>query len=206
MSLRSKALVVLTSQVRHVCPYKAQDVTLALCYIRSQDVEQRDFCYGCDHIDNLKEKFGLRTFKRRLVFSTCKHCYEAATLHEKDEPHKGTRTACPGFEPHDDEGLIFVPTNLECTEWMVVNVVTGERLAYVDYVTARSGEQAARRFHLPLLGAPGTVLSDSRDDVRIEAAAYAEKHRRGYGSARQDNDELPTTIVRKRRQTKKKEK
>lgn len=198
---RSKALVIVTRQLRHVCPYLGQEKPLALCYIKSQDVAEREFCYGCDHVEKLKEKFGLRTFKRQIVLSACRHCYEAASLH--DEQGKSLRvTRCPGFEPVQDEGIVYVPTNLSCTEWMVVNVATGERRAYVDHRGGWDGELNARRFHLPLLGAPGTVPSDLQDELRIEAAAYAEKRRRGYGSRLDDEGETKTVKIRKPRQKK----
>lgn len=198
--LRSKALVIVTRQITHVCPYKGQEQVLALCYVRAQDVAERDFCFGCDHVDTLKERFGLRTFKRKLVVSKCKHCADDISQHG-DKGGCAFCTRCPGFEPVDDEGIVYVATNVECTEWMTVNVATGERLPYVEQKAKWAGEAAARRHHIPLLGAPGTVPSDSRDEIRIEAANYAARKRgRGPISDLDEEDEpKPTTKTRGRK-------
>lgn len=191
---RSQALVILTRQIIHRCPYKGQDVHLSRCYLDAQDGES-EFCYGCDHVDTMKEKFGLRTFKRQIVLSRCRNCNESASLHEVDAPHKCRRIpSCPGFELEHDEGKLFVPTNVECTEWMVVDTVTGERLPYAVHRATWSTDH--RRFQVALLGAPGTVQSDSRDELRTELAAKAEsKRKRGFVAT----DDEPTIKIRKGR-------
>ncbi len=203
--LRSKALVILTRSIFHHCPYKGQSVHVGLCYMNAQDGES-EFCYGCDHVEKLKERYGLRSFKRQITLSACKHCAETWSLHDQVVDGKRvtcTRVpSCPGFEPMDDEGYLYVPTNMECTEWMTVNVATGERFPYVEHRGRWDGELKARRFHLPLLGAPGTVRSDSRDDLRIELAARAEK-RRGYHAKVDDDGELQPVTTKKARKSRK---
>jgi len=202
---RSDALVIVTRQIQHNCPYKGQNVPIALCYIKSQDVAERDLCYGCDQIESLKERYGLRTFRRRIEVSPCKHCTDGAALHDADSG-KCTRCGkCPGYEPIEESGNVYVPTNVECTEWMVVDVATGVRTPYVIHRAKWDGERNARRFQLPLLGAPGTVPSDSRDDIRLEAAAYAEKRRGAPRSISNDeeNDKRQNTSVKIRGRRKK---
>lgn len=190
---RSQALVIVTSQLRHVCPYKGQDVLVALCYRKAQDIEERDFCYGCDVVPLLKRKFGLRTFKRRIVLSRCRHCDEPATLHSPEAPHLCSRISrCPGFEPMVDQtGVLYVATNAACTEWMVVDNLTGERKTLAEF-------KHDKRFRLPLLGAPGTVPSDGADERREEAADEAARRRSGRGAAREDDEPTNTTVKVKR--------
>jgi len=181
--LRSKALVILTRQIQHVCPYRGQTVPLALCYKRAQDIEERDYCYACDYVPALKRKFGLRTFKREITLSKCRHCDEAPSLHEPTAPHRCTRvSSCPGYEPEDDRGTLFVPTNVECTEWMTVDVVSGERKPFSVY-------KDNKRYKLPLVGAPGTVPPDARDEERLEAAEFAARRRAGNKGAKNVNEE-----------------
>lgn len=169
--LRSKALRIIASQIVHVCPYKGQDVLLHLCYRRSQDIAD-EFCYACDYVPVLKRKFGLRTFKRKVISARCVHCDEYASLHEREPPHRGTRvTTCPGFEPQThDEGLLWVALNKACTEWMVVDNATGER---------KTLAQHREPCVMPkLVGAPDEV-SDWRDSERVIAAEQASKRRVG---------------------------
>lgn len=165
--LRSQALVFHSRQIFHFCPYKAQDQPLALCYQRAQDVKHRDYCYGCEHVDVLKQRFGLRTFKRVPVFGRCKHCDETYAVHQNAPPHKCTRIPwCPGYEAVPDEGTLYVALDEACTSWMAVDAATGERMTLAD-------RRNDRRYRLPLLGAPGTVPSDGADELRAEAAKEA---------------------------------
>lgn len=190
---RSKALVIVTSQIKHVCPYKSQDQILALCYKRAQDIEERDFCYACDHVQLvLKRKYGLRTFRRRVRFATCRNCGDAVTLHASEAPFKGLRdTRCQGFEPETDSGVVWVALDQACTQWMVVDVVTGERLPLADY-------KHDNRYRMPLVGAPGTVPSDWRDEMRLEAAAFASARRMPVKKTKDNktDDEASGTTVR----------
>ena len=196
---RSKALVVLTSQIRHVCPYKGQDQILALCYKRAQDLEERDFCYGCDHVDVLKHKFGLRTFRRKARFSRCRHCHEGAALHADAPPYASLRDSrCPGFEPDAEDGVLWVALDSACTQWMIVDASTGKRMTLAEY-------KGDRRYRLPLVGAPGTVPADWRDEIRREAASFAATKRRLKGKREDDTEEETTTVrVKGARRSKKK--
>jgi hypothetical protein len=179
MMHRSNALVIMTRQLNHVCPYRGQSVPVALCYKRSQDIEERDYCYACDYVPVLKRKFGLRTFKRKIVLSKCLHCDEAPSLHEAEAPHRCVRvTTCPGYEPQQDSGTLYVATNTECTEWMTVDVATGVRRPF--------SETKGKRYKLPLVGALGTVAPDARDEERQEAADQAARRR--SGNRKQDED------------------
>jgi len=172
---RSKALAILTRQIIHRCPYKGQDTYLATCYINAQDGEH-EFCYGCDHIEKLKAKYGLKTFNRKVVTSSCRNCSDSASLHSDEPPHKSERdTRCPGFAPQLDDAKVYVPTNLECTEWMIVDLATGMRTPYA--VARAKWDPNARRLQIGLLGAPGTVPSDSRDERRRQLAHEATKRR-----------------------------
>lgn len=193
---RPTALTIRSQQITHLCPFKGHGVYLALCYKKAQDIAERDFCYGCDHVDSLKERFGLRTFKRRIVLSRCKHCEEAASLHSPTEPFKSHIPCCKGFEVVDDEGTLYVPTKLDCTEWMVVDVATGHRQPLSAFTKDK-------RYRLPLLGAPGTVPNDAHDDARIEAATFAAR-KRGFRATARDEDEstTPTTKTSSRRRKK----
>ena len=178
-------------QIIHLCPYKGHDVHLALCYIRSQDVAERDYCYACPHVDTLKERYGLRTFKRRLVSGSCLHCGEAASCHDVETLKCSRIPACPSYEVIEDEGTLYVPTRLDCTEWMLVDVATGRRTP----MAARD-----KRFQVPLLGAPGTVPNDARDDERNEAATFAER-KRGFARTKTTDEptaKKPTTRRRKK--------
>lgn len=159
---RSKALVVMSSQIRHVCPYKGQDMPIALCYKRSQDIEDT-FCYACDYVPYLKRKFGLRTFRRRAVVSVCARCLDPAALHSDEPPHVGTRSKCDGFIAEDDQATLWVALDSACTSWMTVNAATGERTP--------KGQR--------LVGAPGSVLPDCKDSDRKRAADEAQRRRLG---------------------------
>lgn len=185
---RSAALTLLTQPVIHVCPYKGQDVALHLCYRRRQDIEDL-YCYGCEHPELLRRGHGLKTYNRRAVYSTCKLCGDAPSLHSNEPPYVGTRTPCPGFQLREDTTNVFVPTNTQCTEWMVVKLPTGERVTLAEYTKDK-------RYRLPLVGAPG-VVSDARDEQREEAAKLALKRRTGSSKKTADEGEdKPNTIVK----------
>jgi len=164
--MRTKALTIIASQIVHVCPYKGRDVPLALCYRRAPDITD-EYCYACDYVPYLKRKFGLRTFRRRIVLARCLNCDEYASLHEKEAPYRGTRvTTCQGFNPREsDAGLLWVALNKPCTEWMVVDAATGERRTEAEYRNLASLS--------PLVGAPGDVPSDRYDKDREFAANAA---------------------------------
>lgn len=168
--MRSKSLAIIASQIVHVCPYKGQDVQLALCYRRSQDIAD-EFCYACDYVPVLKRKFGLRTFRRKVIRARCVRCDEYASLHEKEPPYKGVRVAtCPGFDPRKyDDGVLWVALNKACTEWMTVDGETGERKTIAKY--------RGKDWTPPLIGAPGDVPSDWHDKERVEAAERAQRRR-----------------------------
>lgn len=184
-------VVLTTAHVTHVCPFKKTNVALYSCYINSADYEH-DYCYGCDHVPALKEQFGLRTFLRKLVRARCENCSESPALHAKEPPYAGLRdTRCKGFKAPPAMDLdIFVATNEECTEWMVVKP-SGERLTLAQwkeqrYVTSdipRALGQSVfdqRRYRLPLLGQP------SGDHVKaaMDAAHQRrEKDRERYNAA-----------------------
>lgn len=191
--------MILSSQIRHVCPYKGQEVPLALCYVRSQDIEERSFCYACDHVPNLLKRFGLRTFKRRVVFSRCERCAEPASLHSDEKPYVGLRTNCPGFRKMKDQGELYVALNQARTQWMVVDAFSGVR----SPLWRHNGQ---RRLQMPLVGAPGTVPSDWRDEARTEAAEFAarrrEGQRRGNSVTDEDTNETTTARVKTRRRSK----
>lgn len=195
---RPTRLALVTLPITHHCPYKQRDAQLARCYIDSNDVAA-DVCYGCDHVAKLKARFGLRTFKRTLVINRCAHCRETADSHEGLPPHIGTRAPCPGFDDSQQDVPLHVPLNAECTDWMVVLSVTGHRYTMAEYrerrLAARDpglvrviGETATSlaMMHLPLAGSPVT-------EIEKTAATLAERARRGYGYARQDeaNNEAP---------------
>jgi hypothetical protein len=196
----SKALTIVTRSIHHVCPYKGQTTPIALCYMKAQDIEERELCYGCDYVERLKEKFGLRTFRRTLIIARCKHCDDAAIVHEVAPPYRNPTIAfCPGFEPEEDSGWQYVPTSVDCTQWMVVNVVTGERKPF--YRDDRLVRGDRKRYHLPLIGAPGTVPSDGFDEARLEAAASAERARNSR-ERQNESDELTATKKRGSKQKK----
>ena len=187
---RSAALVVLTSPIFTVCPYKGQSQPLFLCYRRAEDT-QEEYCYGCTHVrDVLKRKFGLKTYRRRLAISKCKHCGESSSLHREDGtcvrvPH------CPGFALEEDAGTVFI-SNQKCTRWTALNVVTGEKTPLWKLKTDRRLRK--------LIGAPGTY-SDKRNKRRRRLAALAEakRERRKQIEVAEDG----TTSVKKARKGKK---
>ena len=163
---RSNALVVLTSHIFHVCPFKGQSQSLALCYRRAEDI-QEEYCYGCTHVrDVLKRKFGLKTYRRRLAVSKCKHCGESASLHREDGTCERV-ASCPGFALEEDSGSVLI-SNKRCTQWKALDVVTGVK-------TSLWRIKGDRRFR-KLVGAPGTY-SDRRDKRRLRLAALAEAKR-----------------------------
>jgi hypothetical protein len=205
--IRSKALVVLTRQIHHTCPYDGHSTILALCYIKSQNINERDFCYGCTHVTTLKRKFGLRTFEQKIVLSRCKHCDEAPSVHSSKAPHLCERDPrCPGFEPCENEGRIFVALDQACTEWMVVDVKTGERIAYWDHLYNRKSLELTRhpQGRRPLIGAPGTVPPDALDSERNEAATFAERKRRSVYLSNDERRALDTDAPSKPRRGRRK--
>ena len=177
--IRSNALRIYTRQLRHVCPHKGQDMPIAVCYKRQQDIAERDYCYGCTTVDKLREKFGLRTYVRRLEIAPCKHCFDSAPIHAKEAPHLNPRISkCPGFEAVPDTGHVLIALDVQCLQWMKLDVQTGERTLY--------GKKLA--------GAPGAV-NDHRDYERNEAASEANRKRRGI---KIETDEEPTKRSRKK--------
>lgn len=180
---RSDALRVVTvSRIVHFCPYYQQDRVLHDCYRKREDIAEREHCYGCDHVQSvLKPKYGLLTYRRKVIAAQCSTCNEPASLHEDEPPYAGTRvTTCKGFTFGVQETKVYVPLNVECTEWMVVETPSGRRHTLASWTKDE-------RYSKPLLGAPGTY-HDAADAIRIEAAEHASKRRRNAVSVETDED------------------
>jgi hypothetical protein len=204
---RPPKLTLQVATTMHFCPFKLRDVSLAHCYIDSNDVKA-DACYACPHVPVLKEQYGLRTFRRRLAINRCGHCHEPASEHSDIEPYRGLRNNCPGFKEDYPDIPLYVPTNEACTTWMVVMSVTGHRMTLAEYrerrlkqrdpgmrAVMRESRADVARLKLPLVGQPETASA-------MEAAERAERERLGYDRSKRDDE---GNLIKPRKRGKQKE-
>lgn len=195
---------VQTELIYHHCPYKEHSVTLASCYMNAEDIEDA-FCYGCDEVPKLKEKWGLRTYNRKARRTLCVNCGEVFELHRKEPPHTGVRVPwCPGYQSHrpdtrsleeqrEGQLVLHIPLDVQCRTWMVVFNRTGERMTLADYrawVFHRTSpalrklfkwtiHNQVNRFKMPLAGAPSDLIPvDRLTQRRHEVFSQATKTRR----------------------------
>lgn len=148
---------LITVAIYHRCPYLQQDVALAKCYRASQDIHD-EYCYGCDVVDWLKYEHGLRCYKRKAV------------------PDDGL--------PETPQWL-YVATDSDGLDWMVVNSVTGQRRTVQEHARTKLIEDPGMKSLVldrlrPLQGAPGSRKNGIPEETRLDAAERAAKERRSY--------------------------
>ena len=144
-------LALITVNINHECPYKGHSVSLALCYVNSQDLND-PFCYDCDLIPSLKVQHGLRTFER---------------------------VACPPERADCGARYLYAPRNTEGTSWMVVDLETTERMTLEEHDArrAKNGMARLRSTDRKMVGAPGSDADDILEATRAPASRKAQQKR-----------------------------